>query len=447
MRVLLMSFFAVLLTFGGLSANPSSKGFFPYQYETLTLDNGFTALLIPMKGSGLVAYYTIVRTGSRDEWEAGKSGFAHFFEHMMFRGTEKYSADDYEHMLTDMGANNNAYTTDDYTCYYMVIPGDRIDTALDMESDRFQNLSYEEGPFRTEAGAVYGEFRKNRTNPWSVAYEEISNLAFDKHTYKHTTMGFEADIKDMPNGYEYSKSFFQRYYRPENCILLIAGDFEVAETSKKIESFYGDWKSGYVKPQIVAEPEQTGERSKEVIYEGKTLPLIWIAYKSAAFDADNKMIAAASLLGNLAFGQNSDIYKQLVIREQKVQFIGGSFGFNRDPKFYSIRTMVKNEDDLGYVQEQIDKTIEHFKTEPVSEAELNKLKKRNRYSYLMGLDTPNQVASNLARMIALNGSNGIEAVNQLYAAYDDITPEDIRAAAKHFLQNDRRTIITLKGDR
>ena len=396
-----------------------------------------------MEGSGLVAYYTVVRTGSRDEWEEGRSGFAHFFEHMMFRGTEKYPADVYSRILSEMGADANAYTSDDITCYYMVIPTTALEQAVDLESDRFQRLSYEEGPFRTEAGAVYGEYRKNSTSPFRVAYEEMLDTAFDKHTYKHTTMGFVRDIKEMPNMYDYSKTFFQRYYRPENCVLLVVGDFDSGEIKSHIKQYYGEWATGYVEPKIDAEPEQTEERSVEVEYNGRTLPLIWIGYKGEAFDPKSKDSAAAYLLADLAFGENSDVYKKLVIREQKCQWVAADFGFNRDPKLYDVYTRVKKDEDIPYVLGELDKTADEYKRELVSAEELENVKKRTRYGYLMDLDTPDNVASSLARIIAITG--GIEAVDQLYATMADLTPEDIRAAAERFLQKERRTVLTLTG--
>jgi zinc protease len=428
----------------GVTRAQGSDGFFPYKYEVYTLDNGFKSILIPMKGSGLVAYYTVVRTGSRDEWEEGRSGFAHFFEHMMFRGTEKYSADEYNRIVSEMGADANAYTTDDYTCYYMVIPAAELATAMDLESDRFQNLSYEEGPFRTEAGAVYGEYRKNVANPFSVANEKMMDTAFDAHTYKHTTMGFERDIKEMPNGYDYSKSFFQRYYRPENCVLLLTGDFDPAQVKPMIAQHYAEWKPGYTPPKIEAEPEQTAERRIDVDYEGRTLPIVWMGYKGDAFDPGNKMVAAAYLLADLAFGQNSDIYKQLVIREQKVQWIAGDFGFNRDPKLYDVYTRVKDEADIPYVLEEIDKAADTFRTDLVPAADLENIKKRTRYDFLMGLDTPGNTAGSLARTIALTG--GIEAVDTLYDTLNSLTPEDIRAAAQRYLRPEHRTVLVLKGE-
>jgi zinc protease len=426
-------------------AEPPVERFFPYAFEDYTLDNGFNSVLIPIKGSGLVAYYTVVRTGSRDEWEEGRSGFAHFFEHMMFRGTEKYPSDEYNRLVSEMGADANAYTSDDITCYYMVIPAAELETAMDLESDRFQNLSYEEGPFRTEAGAVYGEYRKNFTSPFRIAYEKMLDTAFDAHTYKHTTMGFEKDIIDMPNMYEYSISFFNRYYRPENCVLMIVGDFDAAKIKPMIKKYYGGWETGYVEPKINTEPPQKGERSVDVTYQGRTLPLVWLAFKGDAFDPTNKMIASAFLLADLAFGENSEIYKKLVIREQKVQWIAGDFGFNRDPKLYDVYTRVKDENDIDYVIAEIDATVEKFKTELISADELENIKMRTRYGYLMRLDTPGNVAQALARMIALTG--GIEAVDALYSTLATVTPEDIQAAAQRYLENERRTVLVLKGDK
>jgi zinc protease len=435
----------VAIVVGGLAVAPGhAQHFFPYQYENYVLDNGFKSILMPVEGSGLVAYYTIVRTGSRDEWEEGHTGFAHFFEHMMFRGTEKYSSEEYNRIVSEIGADANAYTTDDYTCYYMVIPSPQLATAMDLESDRFQNLSYEEGPFRTEAGAVYGEYRKNFTSPFRQAHEKMMDAAFDKHTYKHTTMGFERDIKAMPEMYEYSKSFFKRYYRPENCVLLLVGDFDVTNAKEMINELYGDWEPGYVPPQISPEPFQTKERSVNVSYPGRTLPLVWIAYKGDAFDPANKLVASAYLLADLAFGENSDIYKKLVIREQKVQWIQGDFGFNRDPKLYDVYTRVKKPEDIDYVIGQIDETAARFRANMVSNEELENLKKRTRYGFLMGLDTPGRTASRLARTVALTG--GVEAIEMLYNTLATITPEDIRAAAERYLQDERRTVLVLKGE-
>ncbi|MER3330043.1 MAG: insulinase family protein, partial [Candidatus Kapaibacterium sp.] len=160
-----------------------------------------------MPSNGIVSYYTLVRTGSRDEYEVGKTGFAHFFEHMMFRGTKKYPGTVYDSLIISIGADGNAYTTDDYTAYHLNLANEDLDLVMELESDRFQNLSYPEPDFKTESGAVYGEYRKNITDPGNVIWEKLKFTAFDKHTYKHSTIGFEEDIKAMPTLYEYSKEF------------------------------------------------------------------------------------------------------------------------------------------------------------------------------------------------------------------------------------------------
>jgi zinc protease len=210
-----------------------------------------------------------------------------------------------------------------------------------------------------------------------------------------------------------------------------------------IEKYYGGWKPGYVPPQITAEPRQNGERKVEVTFEGRTLPLIWIAYKGDAFDPTDKMVVSAYLLADLAFGENSEISKKLAIREQKVESIDGDFGFSRDPKLYDVISRVKDENDIPYVIGEIDKAVEKFQTTRVSAEELEKTKRRSRYSYLMSLDTPERVGSVLARTIALTG--GIEAVDQLYATMAGVTPEDIQAAAQKYLRKERRTVLVLKG--
>ena len=257
-------------------------------------------------------------------------------------------------------------------------------------------------------------------------------------------MGFEEDIIAMPGMYDYSKSFFNRYYRPENCVLLLVGDFETAKAKEMIKEFYGGWTPGYVPPQIAPEPFQTGERRISVDYPGRTLPLVWIGYKGDAFDPSEKMVTAAFLLADLAFGENSEIYKKLVIREQKVQWVQGDFGFNRDPKIYDVYARVKDPAEIDYVIDEIDKTAALFKTDLVSDKELENLKKRTRYGFLMGLDTPGRTAGEIARTIALTG--GLESIDALYTTLASITPEDIRAAANRYLQDERRTVLVLKGE-
>jgi len=441
MKRQILSLLLVLFLMGESRAMQGS--IFPYKYYSEVLPNGLRVILIPMESPGLVSYYSVVRTGSRDEVEPGKSGFAHFFEHMMFRGTKKYPGPVRDRIITSIGASGNAYTSDDITAYYYNFAKEDLEKIIELESDRFQHLSYTEPVFQTEAGAVYGEYRKNITSPFALLNERMRDLAFDVHTYKHTTIGFEADIKAMPQGYEYSKSFFQRFYRPDNVVLLIAGEIDPKETLSLIRKYYGGWEKGYVPPRVTPEPPQQGERTGEVDYPGRTLPILNIAYKSDAFDPTNRDYVAALLLGELALGENSDLNKKLYLKEQKVQFLSPSFGFNRDPGLFQIYAMVKKLDDVPYVREEIYRTLEELQTKPVDEKKLNDLKRRNKYSFLMGLDAPSRVTAALARVVAITG--GIEAIDALYAMADTITPQDIMNAAKQYFRPERRTVLVLKG--
>lgn len=442
MRYLLTSSFLLLAT---LAQATSAATFFPYPFQQETLPNGLKTIVIPMPSRGLVAYYTVVRTGSRDEVEPGKSGFAHFFEHMMFRGTKKYPGPEYDRIVTGIGANSNAATTDDFTMFHLTFAKENLEKVIEIESDRFQNLSYGKPAFQTEAGAVYGEYRKDITNPFMLLEEKLLERAFDVHTYKHTTMGFEADIKAMPEAYDYSLSFFKRFYRPENVVILVVGDVDPQATFALIRKYYGVWKKGYELPKITPEPLQSAERHVEISYPGKTLPVLCMAYKGIAFETGNTDFAAARLFNELVFGETSELYKKLVIREQKVQFLFADVPMNRDMPLFGVAAMVKNPDDVNSVQKDIEDTIKTFQTTLVSEKRLDEVKRHGKYAFLDGLDSPDHVAEALARYIAMTG--GIEAVDRLYAEYDRVTPEEVCRAAKEYYQPQRCTIAVLRGEK
>jgi zinc protease len=420
-------------------------GTFPFPYDQQTLPNGLKTIVVPLETPGLVTYFSIVRTGSRDEVEPGRTGYAHFFEHMMFRGTKNLPGPEYDRTVISLGADSNAFTTDDFTAYHLTFSKDDLETVMKIESDRFQNLSYEKPAFETEAGAVYGEYRKGISSPFMMLEEKLLDTAFDKHTYKHTTMGFESDVKAMPQGYDYSLSFFKRFYRPENVVILITGDVQPKAAFALVKEYYGDWPKGYEPPKITPEPPQLAERSGEVRYPGKTLPILCIAYKGAAFDAGDNNYVAALLFNALAFGETSDLHKKLVLRDQMVEMLMADVPMNRDMPLFTLMTMVKEEKDVAAVRDEIYQAIAEFQTTPVEAKKLADLKKRMKYGFLMGLDSSDNVAGTLARIVALTG--GIEAIDKLYDTIEGITPEDVRRAAEKFYQPNRRTVMVLKGEK
>ena len=419
------------------------NGIIPFPTTTRTLANGLQVIVMPMPSEGLVTYWTIVRTGSRDEYEPGRSGFAHFFEHMMFRGTERYPSERYLETMVGIGANMNAYTTDDYTAYHVSMAKEDLEKVMELESDRFQNLAYPESGFQTEAGAVYGEYRKSRTDPHFALDESLVATAFEKHTYGHTTMGFERDIAAMPTMYDYSRSFFARYYRPENTVLFVVGDVDPKTVLPLVERYYGGWKRGYVAPQIPAEPEQRGERRVDVKFDGQTLPIVRLAYKLPAFAPADRTRVAAELLAELEFGETSETYKRLVLDEQVVEYVDAGADDSRDPKLFEIEARVKDPAKIDYVLGVLDATIAAARDSQPDAARLAGLKQRLKYGFVMGLTTPDAVAERLAHFIALSGD--LEGVRTLYATYAELAPEDVQRAAQAYLVAARRTVGVLRA--
>lgn len=431
---------SLLLT---LTATISAQSFFPYKYEETTLDNGLKVITIPIKNAGLVSYYTIVRAGSRDEVEPGKSGFAHFFEHIMFRGTKKYSAEQYNAITMEMGADTNASTFDDKTVYFLHFPTRYLEKVIELQADKFMNTTYSLEDFQTEAKAILGEYNKNFANPFFQLEERLRDTAFEKSTYKHTAMGFLKDIQDMPNQYEYSQQFFNRFYRPENSIILITGNFDPVQTVTLIKKYYSEWKPGAHKTANLEEPPQKTEKRAEVKYPGKTLPILAITYQAPAFSPENKDFAALSLLSRLAFGETSELYKKLVLDEQTVDVLQPSVEPHRDPYLFGVYVRLKDEKDLQKVETSISEALEKFKSGPPDPKRLDDLKSNLKYGFLMALDTSRNTASNLTQYLAL--TQDIKGIDKTYQTFDSITPEEIQQAAAKYLSTEKRTIVTLAG--
>ena len=432
---------AVVVAAAAVTTTPaqSKGGVFPFPYEVVTLENGFRAYLIKAGAPGQVAYVTMVRTGSRDEVEPGKSGFAHFFEHMMFRGTEKYP--DFDAETTKMGAFRNASTWPDQTAYYMVANSEYLEKIMDIESDRFQNLKYSEADFRTEAGAILGEYQQGARDPQRFLNEKVREAVFQEHTYRHTTIGFEADVRAMPQAYEYSKSFYERFYRPENVVLVIAGDFNTARAKQLIAKYYGGWKPGYEAPAIEAEPPQTAPRDETVKYPGRTLPIISMNYRAPAWNPTDKSGVALEVLGQVAFGPNSAISRKLVLDESRVQYLFPSFGLSRDPYVVSVQTMVNRPGDVKAVEAELLATVKKFQGTPVDAKQLADTKSSLKYGFLMGLETAQDVAFSVMQVIIATGR--LEPIEDYYKTLDAVTPEDIREAARKYLVETGRTTITM----
>jgi zinc protease len=419
----------------------SPEKIFPFPVTVFELDNGLKVVGVDYDSPGIVAYYTVVRTGSRNEVEPGFSGYAHFFEHMMFRGTEKYPTDAYNDVIKRLGADSNAFTTDDWTTYHTVASADALETIIDLESDRFLNLSYSVDDFRTEAGAILGEYNLNFSNPISLLREKLRDLAFTTHPYKHTTIGLLDDIQAMPDHYDYSVQFYDRYYRPNNCIIVVVGDFDPAELERLARQYYGGWEPGQFEPTIPVEPTQTEERSAAITWPNATLPLLMIGYHGPAFSDRAIDMPAMDVLSQLLFSQNAPLFQQLYLRDQVVDVVSGGAVDHRDAPLFEIIARVTKPDQVDYVRDAILTEIERLKTEPVDASVLADTKSAMRYSFARGLDSPGPIAETLGHYLQLTGDP--ETVNRVYALYDAVTADDIQMVATTYFAESNRTVVLL----
>ncbi len=422
-------------------SSAASADIFPFAVQQKRLENGLQVIVVPFDSPGTVAYYTVVRTGSRDEVEPGKSGFAHFFEHMMFRGTDKYSKDQYKEALKRMGADSNASTDDDLTLYHIVGPKRELEKMIDLESDRFKNLKYTEAVFRTEALAVRGEYAKNASNPARPLFEKIQDLAYTRHTYKHTTMGFLADIEAMPEQYAFSRKFFERFYRPENCIVLVVGDADPAQVFALTQRYYGDWAPGYRPAEVPVEPPQTEKKVGTIEWPSPIRPYLLQGFKAPAFSTATVDWAALDLIGHLLFSESAPLYQELVVDKQWVDSLAGGISARRDPSLFAIFARMHSADVLAQVEKSIAEQIAKLQKEPVEANRLDRIKSHLRYGFAASMDSPGAVAETLAEMLAITGE--VQTLNQLYKRYAEVTPADVQRVARELLVPSRETVVTL----
>ena len=439
MKLLIIA--SLILCLPLLAFGQKARKAFAYDYTIDDLPNGLRLITVPTDYPNLVALQIVVQTGSRNEPEKGKSGYAHLFEHLMFRGSENYDAHQRDEILKKAGANDNAYTTDDRTVYHEVFSKDDLDKILELEADRFQHLKYPQDGYKTETKAVLGEFNKNSAAPEEKLFEVLRATAYQRHTYAHTTMGFIEDIEDMPNQYDYSLQFYSRYYRPEYATIVLVGDVKHDDALAMVKKYFGAWKRGSYVPEIPGEGDQKEPREKHVDWPSETLPLMYVAFRGPAYSDVKKDKAALDLLAPIAFGENSDLYQKLVLKEQKVDQLSFNFDDRADPELFFVSARVKDEKDTNYVRQQILDTYQHYTKDMVPQAMLDSTRSRLRYGFALGMNSSEAIADSLASYVGLRRTP--LTIDKLFALYDAITPKDIRDIAAQYFIDSHRTIVTL----
>ncbi|ARD44178.1 pitrilysin family protein [Colwellia sp. PAMC 21821] len=416
---------------------------FSQNYVFKELANGLRVLIVKTDYPDLVSVQIPVSVGARDENEVGKTGFAHFFEHMMFKGSEKYPQAVYADLFKNAGVDNGAYTTNDYTNYHLDFSKGHLDKVLEIQADHFKNLTYTEAQFKTEALTVKGEYLKNNASPTRKLLAAVRKEAFDTHTYKHTTMGFFEDVEAMPEQSAYGEKFFKQFYKPEYVSLVIVGDVEPEATMAMVEKHWGNWQKGDFVSNITPEPKQQAPKYVHEKFDG--LPGHWllVSYKGADWQPKKKDRAALDLISQLYFSSNSALYQELVVDKQLASQM---FNYNPATKDAGLRHVfikVNEEKDLVTVRDAINRTYAKARTELVSAEKLDNLKSNLKYSFVNSLDSSESIASTLASYMHFDRDP--ETINHLYNSFDNISADDIKRIANKYFIDENRTTVTLSA--
>ncbi len=433
--------FLLVLCLFSLAALLSHAGSIELDIQKTILDNGLTILTCEDHSVPTVSYQTFMNVGSRDEVKPGITGLAHVFEHMMFRGTEKYP--DYDQALGNFGPETNAYTSDDATVYFVNVKAEYLEKVVEVEADRVRNLIFNDQTFRTELGPVKEERRMGVVeDPDGFLWTEFTQIAYLKHTYHHPGIGYEEDLEkniQVEDGLEFKKTF----YSPGQAIVVVAGNFDTPQVLEWIKKHYGDWeKQPPPSLPIPEEPPQTRERVKDYTWKDDLItPRLIIGYHGPRFDIMSDDFCALRLIAEILFLKSGRLTKKLDTDMQLVDYIYGNMNENKDPGMFTISTNLKRGKSVQKVKDVIFEEIEKLRKEKVSDEELTKAKNSVKAFMFYRLNRPFSVASMIGHFHLLAGD-----YNLLFKAedrFDSITPEIIQQVAERTFAPTNRTVLSL----
>jgi len=402
------------------------------------LDNGLTVILREVHSVPVISFWLAYRVGSRNE-RSGQTGISHWLEHMLFKGTERYPAGVLDKLIDRVGGEWNAFTSMDYTMYYETLPADRIDLALDLESDRMVNASLDPEDVESERTVVISERRDNEDSPTFWLNEELRAAAFRVHGYHHTVIG------DMTDLYSMSRDdlirHYRAHYRPSNAVIIAVGDFDTQQMFSKIERYFGGLPADPA-PQLFTrpEPEPQGERRIVVERPGHTA-FVRVAYRMpAATDPDwFKLVMLDSILtgpgGNID-NKTSRLYRALVAPGIAAS-IAGSLQESIDPYLYSIGATVSDGRSPQDAEAAILTEIERIQNDGITQSELDKARKQARASFAYETERVTNQAYWLAQSAMLGEP---EWFDRFIDRVSQVTVEDVQHVARRLLIPRRRVI-------
>jgi zinc protease len=402
------------------------------------LKNGLRVILSEDHSAPTYSISVVYNAGSRDE-RAGKTGFAHLFEHMMFQGSENVGKGEHFIIIENNGGGMNGSTNTDRTEYHETLPSNQVDLGLFLESDRMRSLAINQANLDNQRETVKEERRQRYDNqPYGQLFDTLFETAYDDFPYKHSTIGSmddlnAASVKDVAE-------FFKTYYAPNNAVLTLVGDFKSSEVLAKIEKYFGGIPAQPAPPAPdMTEPKQTAERRKTVEDPLAQVPRIDMAWKIPAGNTPDWY--ALYVLGEiLSTGQSSRFYQTLV-REKQVALQEGAGPFERrGPSIFIVDLIVTPGKDMKEVEKLVYDELEKVKNQPVTDTELQKIKmevKRGKVEQLEG--TLSRAESLGENAIFYNDPNVINTANDKLMA---VTKEQILRVARTYLIDTNRTVIT-----
>ena len=411
-------------------------------FET-TLDNGLKVLMLEEHKAPVVTFHIWYRVGSRNE-QFGRTGLAHLVEHMMFKGTEKIGAQEFSQRVRRNGGRDNAFTSEDYTGYFVTIAADRIELPLELEPDRMVNLRLDPAEFERERSVVMEE-RRLRTDddPSSALWEEVQAAAFKAYPYGHPVIGWMEDLKQLIR--TDVQSFYKMYYIPNNAVIVVVGDFDRAQLLPKIQEAFGSIPRA-PEPQPVRsdEPPQRGERRVVLRRPDARLPSLVAGYHVPNLkDPDGYALDVLEVI--LAGGKSARLYRRLVYEKQLA--LNASAYYSRVSAAPDLFTLFasplpgKTVDDL---EQALYAEIERLKTELVSARELQKAKNQIEASFIFSQDSIFSLARQLASYEMVGDWRYWEAYLPGIRA---VTREDIqRVTQKYFTKENRTVGVLIPGD-
>ncbi len=407
------------------------------EFTEYTLDNGLHVILHQDKSTPNVAVSVLYHVGSKNEQE-GRTGFAHFFEHLMFEGTENIDRGQYMSIVQNAGGALNANTSFDRTYYYELLPSNQLNLGLWMEAERMRHAKIDEVGVETQRKVVQEEKRERIDNqPYGTIGENVFSLAYTKHPYKNMPIGSFQDLNSAK--IEEFRDFYKTFYVPNNATLSIAGDINIDETKKLIEQYFASIPKG-TKPiprPNITEPKQTEERRKTV-YDNIQLPAVIQAYHIPAQGTED-YYALSMLTTLLSGGESARLPKALVDKQQKA-VAAQSIPFpTEDPGLFLTLAIANMGVDVNELEKAMNTEIDRVKTEDLNDSEFQKLRNQVESQFIQGNRTVAGRAESLANYHVYYGDANL--INTELDRYMKVTKADIKRVANQYLTKENRVVL------